>query len=141
MMFEQIVVVIVEVELWVNMLYYDYGRLKGVGVDCVMFLLEVYNCIGIVIIDDLGFYFLQFGLYYNEEFFFGFVECYVIEVVELVLGGCVLFCYGCCYLYGGIMVLWMWFIYVVKCDCCVVYSDFIDIDLIDCCFCFFMVEG
>lgn len=138
---EQTAAVIAEAESWVNTPYHDHGRLKGVGVDCAMLLLEVYNRTGIVTTDDPGFYPSQFGLHHNEELFLGFVERHATEVVEPVPGGCVLFRYGRCYSHGGIMVSRTRLIHAVKRDRRVVYSDLTDTDLIDRRPRFFTVEG
>jgi cell wall-associated NlpC family hydrolase len=127
----QVQAVITEAQSWLGTPYHSHGRLKGVGVDCAMLLLETYSRAGIIIPFDPGHYPEQFGLHRSEEQFLGFVERYATEIKAPTPGGCVLFKYGRCYSHGGIMITKTRLIHAVMREQAVGYADLSDADLID----------
>jgi cell wall-associated NlpC family hydrolase len=128
---EQAAAVILEAQGWLNTKYHSHGRLKAVGVDCAMLLLEVYSNAGIVPRFDPGAYPEQFGLHRSEELFKGFVERYAVQMPEPVAGGCVLFKFGRCYSHGGIMISKTRLIHAVMREGRVAYGDLTDADLVN----------
>jgi cell wall-associated NlpC family hydrolase len=126
---EQTTAVITEATTWLNTPYHPSGRIKGVGVDCAMLLLETYSRAGLIEAFDPGAYPDQFGLHRSEEQFMAFVTRYATEIEAPVPGGCVLFRFGRCYSHGGIMVTDTRLIHAVKREGRVAYADLTDADL------------
>lgn len=93
-----------EARSWLGTPYHSHGRIKGVGVDCAMLLLETYARAGIIAAADPGYYPEQFGLHRDEELFRAFVERYATPTETPRPGDCVLFRYGRCYSHGGILI-------------------------------------
>lgn len=121
--------VVAEATTWLSTPYHSHGRIKGVGVDCAMLLLETYSRAGIIVPFDPGHYPEQFGLHRSEEQFLGFVERYATEIDAPRAGDCVLFRFGRCYSHGGIMVDEVRLIHAVMRERMVCYSDLTDTDL------------
>lgn len=59
--------VIEEAKNWLDTPYHHYAKIKGVGVDCAMFLVGVYENVGLVEQADIGEYEQEWHLHRNEE--------------------------------------------------------------------------
>jgi NlpC/P60 family putative phage cell wall peptidase len=122
--------VVAEAESWIGTPYHPHGRLRGVGVDCAMLLLEVYTRAGAVDAFDPGDYPPDFGLHRSEELFLSFVERHGTPVHAPQAGDVALFVYGRCYSHGAIMAGPTRLIHAVMRDHAVVRGDLFDISLI-----------
>lgn len=123
--------VIAEAISWVSTPYHPHGRLKGVGVDCAMLLLEVYARAGIILSFDPGHYPQQFGLHRSEEQFIRFVTRHADEIKAPEPGCVALFKYGRCYSHGGVMISETRLVHAVLREGRVNYADLTDVDLVD----------
>jgi cell wall-associated NlpC family hydrolase len=123
--------IVAEAITWLGTPYHNHGRMKGVGVDCAMLILETAIRAGAIIPFNPGAYPAQFGLHRDEEQFIGFVTRYATEI-DAPQPGCVaLFKYGRCYSHGGIMISDTRLVHAVMRDRAVIYSDLTDADLVD----------
>jgi len=61
--------VLTEAYGWLRTPYHPHGRVKGVGVDCGMFLAEVFERVGLITHCDPGGYSQQWHLHHSEELF------------------------------------------------------------------------
>jgi cell wall-associated NlpC family hydrolase len=65
---------------WLGTPYHHMGRLKGIGVDCAMFPLEVYREAGLIGDVEIPFYPPDWHLHRAEEVYLGVVEEYAREI-------------------------------------------------------------
>jgi cell wall-associated NlpC family hydrolase len=72
---------------WLGTPYHHMGRIKGVGVDCAMFPLEVYREAGLI--DDIAipFYPPDWHLHRSEEIYLAVVNRYTREIIGNRLRG------------------------------------------------------
>lgn len=91
---------------WEGTPYHAHGRLKGVGVDCAMFLAEVYHAAGLVPYIDPGHYPIDWHLHRDEEKFMTWVKKFATEVFDPRPGDVVLFRTGRAQGHGGIVIDW-----------------------------------
>lgn len=66
--------VVAEASRWLGTPYHHHGRLQGVGVDCAMLLVEVFERCGLVPRLDVGFYPRDWHLHRSEELYLGWME-------------------------------------------------------------------
>ena len=66
--------VLAEARSWLKTPYHPHGRIKGVGVDCGMFLAEVYERVGLIQHCDPGDYSQQWHLHHSAELFLEKIE-------------------------------------------------------------------
>jgi cell wall-associated NlpC family hydrolase len=96
--------VVKEALSWLNTPYHPLAREKGLGVDCVMLLAEVYERAGLIPHLEPGFYSVQQGLHSVEEVLESVVLAHGCPVAEPLPGDAVLFRYGRSYSHAGIMI-------------------------------------
>jgi NlpC/P60 family putative phage cell wall peptidase len=99
--------VVAESLSWCDTPYHHQGRIKGVGVDCLMLLLEVFERAGVVERIEPGNYAQQWHLHRNEELYMGGLARYARRVAAIDLaqpGDIALYQFGRCYSHGGIFV-------------------------------------
>ena len=89
---------------WLGTGYHHHGRIKHVGVDCLMLLAEVYERAGVVPHIDPGDYRTDWHLHRGEELYLAGLERYTRPVQTPALGDIVLFKFGRCYSHSGIVV-------------------------------------
>ncbi|MEY2891173.1 MAG: hypothetical protein RJA98_1081 [Pseudomonadota bacterium] len=89
---------------WLGTGYHHHGRIKGVGVDCLMLLAEVYERAGVVPHIDPGEYPTDWHLHRSEELYLAGLERHTREVQTPALGDICMFRFGRCYSHGGIVV-------------------------------------
>lgn len=99
-------VVVAETLRWLSTPYHPHGRLRGVGVDCVMLLAEVYGPRGAGLVPDVdpGEYSVQAGLHSRDEVLLELVQRHGTEVPRPLPGDAVLIRYGRSYSHAGIMI-------------------------------------
>jgi cell wall-associated NlpC family hydrolase len=123
--------IIKEAKQWLGTPYHNNARVKGVGVDCAMLLLEVYSRVGVIPNFDPGEYSPQFGLHRSEEKLISIVLKYASEIEAPEPGCCVIFKFGRCYSHAGIMVDSNLLIHAVANEGFVNYASIKDASLID----------
>lgn len=114
--------VVTEALTWLRTPYHHIGRIKGAGVDCAMFLIEVYRTCGLIpdIIPEP--YPQDWALHRSEEKYLEWVEQYAHEVEAPLPGDVVLYKFGRCVSHGGIVLSWPRIIHVYVGEGCV-YAD------------------
>lgn len=101
--------VIKEALSWMNppTKYHHMGRVKGAGVDCGMFLAEVYERAGVISHIEPAPYPHDWHLHRSEERYLNIVEQYAHKIeTEPQPGDIVLFKFGRCISHGGIIIQW-----------------------------------
>jgi hypothetical protein len=98
------------------------GRVKGAGVDCAMFPLEVYREAGLIGNIEVPYYPQDWMLHRSEEIFLGIVERYATEIRTgegtrhsvPSSGDLVLYRFGRCFSHGAIAIEWPTVIHAVN---------------------------
>ena len=115
---------------WIGTPYHHMGRVKGVGVDCAMFPLEVYREAGLIGDIEVPYYPADWMMHRSEEIFLGIVQRYATEVTappttptpaaaegapagdpgtaggSVLPGDFVIYRFGRCFAHGAIVVDW-----------------------------------
>ena len=79
------------------------GCVKGAGVDCAMFPLEVYREAILIGDIEVPYYPQDWMLHWSEEIFLGIVEQYATQILTPSSGDLVLYRFGRCWSHGGIV--------------------------------------
>lgn len=95
--------VIQEAMTWIGTPYHHEGRIRGAGVDCGMFLLEVFEAEGLIPHIDPAPYPHDWHLHKSAEIYLGHVLEHCQKVETPLPGDVALFKYGRCLSHGGIM--------------------------------------
>jgi len=98
--------IVAEARTWLGTPYHHQGKVKGVGVDCAMILVDVYRQVGLIPEIDPRPYPPDWHLHRDEERYLGWVQQYGKEVETPKPGDVVLFKFGRCLSHGGIVVDW-----------------------------------
>lgn len=99
--------VVAEALAWERTPYHAGARIKGVGVDCALYLLEVFERTGLVAHLDPGHYPRDWHLHRSEEHYMGWLDAYCVRLprtVQAMPGDIALFKFGRCYSHGAILV-------------------------------------
>lgn len=104
---QQRAVVVAEALTWLGTPYHHMGRVKHVGTDCGMLILEVFERCGLVPHIDIPYYPMDWALHRSEEKYLGWVKQYAKEVQRKPLpGDIVLHQFGRCISHGAIVIEW-----------------------------------
>lgn len=99
--------VIAEAVSWIGTPYHHMARVKGAGVDCATFLVEVFERAGMIGHVDLPFYPPDWHLHRSEERYLFGVAGRAAEIPGPPRAADVaLFRYGRCFAHGAIVVGW-----------------------------------
>ena len=98
--------VVQEAMSWRGTAYQHHARVKGVAVDCGMFLAEVYERAGVMPHCDPGEYPSDWHLHRSEERYLGIVQERAHKVDSPQPGDIALFHWGRCIAHGAIVVQW-----------------------------------
>jgi cell wall-associated NlpC family hydrolase len=98
--------VINEAKSWLNTPYHHMGNVKGAGVDCGQFLIEVFHAVGLCPKIDTGHYSHDWHFNRSEERYLSWVEKYAKPTTTPNLGDIALFKFGRCISHGGIITEW-----------------------------------
>jgi NlpC/P60 family putative phage cell wall peptidase len=101
---EQRARVIAEARTWLRTPYHHQGRIKGVGVDCLMLLCEIYHAVGLVPFVDPGPYPRDWHLHRNEERYANGLFQYARQVDVALPGDVAIFKFGRCFSHGAILI-------------------------------------
>lgn len=92
---------------WIGTPYHPHARLKGVGVDCAMFLAEVYERVGVMEHVDAGFYPKDWHLHQSDELFLKELAKHgAVPVWVPKPGDVAMFKFGRAVSHGAIVVCW-----------------------------------
>jgi cell wall-associated NlpC family hydrolase len=98
---------------WLGTPYHHMGRIKGAGVDCAMFPLEVYRAAGLLPGLDIPFYPHDWHLHRSDEIYLKIVESLATEVQWPLAGDFVLYRFGRTWSHGAIVLDWPLIIHAV----------------------------
>jgi cell wall-associated NlpC family hydrolase len=103
---EQRKMVVDEAKSWLNTPYAHMGRVKGGGVDCGMFLLEVFERCGLIEHTNIPYYPNDWMLHRSEEKYLGWVKKFGKKVVdrEPLAGDVILYKFGRCISHAAIVI-------------------------------------
>jgi cell wall-associated NlpC family hydrolase len=98
--------VVQEAMTWLHTPYHHAARIKGAGVDCGMFLAEVYEQTGVmphVVPDE---YPPDWHMHQDGERYLGLVAAHAHQVEVGLPGDIVLYRFGRCVSHGAIVIVW-----------------------------------
>jgi Cell wall-associated hydrolases (invasion-associated proteins) len=101
---------------WLGTPYHHKGRVRGAGVDCAMFPLEVYREAGLIPDLDIPFYPQDWHLHRAEEIYLGIVQRFAVETQHAASpqpGDFVLYHFGRTWSHGAIVLDWPLIIHAV----------------------------
>jgi cell wall-associated NlpC family hydrolase len=100
--------VIDEARTWIGTPYHDAGRIKGVGVDCLTLILQVYEDAGVIDHYDPGYYSPEFHLHSDTPIYLnGMLElCDEIEKKDILPADVAMFRFGRQFSHGAIITEW-----------------------------------
>lgn len=99
--------VVTEAMTWLGTPYHHHGRIKGVGVDCLTLLAEVFERAGLVAHVDPGNYSTQWYMHRSEELYQQGLMRYCVRRPDgsrVLPGDVLLYRVGRCYSHGAIAV-------------------------------------
>lgn len=97
--------IVAEAYTWLRTPYHHQAHIKGVGVDCVWLLIEVYKSVGIVAVDfDPGNYSAEWYFHQSEEIYLGGVLKHAYKIEAPLPGDVALYNFGKCVSHGVIIV-------------------------------------
>lgn len=111
--------VLVEAHTWLQTPYHHQGRIKGVGVDCAMLLIEIYHHCGLIPNIDPRPYPPDWHFNRDEERYLTWVKQYAHPVDVPQPGDIALFQFGRCVSHGAIVVAWPTIIHAYLREGCV----------------------
>lgn len=98
--------VLAEAMTWLRTPYHKNQGLKGVGVDCVWFLIGVYHNVGLTPEIDPGHYNADHALHSSEELYVDWVQRYAQRVDKPRAGDVVLYKVGRSFSHSAIVISW-----------------------------------
>ncbi len=117
--------IIEEARSWIGTPYHHEARVKGAGVDCGMFILEVYERVRLIPHISPPHYSPDFMLHRNEEWYVSLILDYAKEInsVGILPGDAVVMKNGRIFSHGGIVIEWPLIIHASLPDRAVVYAE------------------
>lgn len=100
-----------EAETWIGTRYHHMGRVKGAGVDCLTFIVEVFERAGIVAPQDIPFYRPDFMMHQDRETYLEGLLEHGHEVAEPLPADVAIFKWGRIFAHAGIVTDWPWMIH------------------------------
>lgn len=91
---------------WIGTPYHTGGRVKGVGVDCLTLLAEVYLEAGAIAGVDIPYYPPDWHLHQERERYLEGLQEYAREVESPQPGDIALWRFGRCFSHGAIVMAW-----------------------------------
>lgn len=99
--------VVEEALSWLGTPYRHMGKIKGGGVDCGQYLLQVYNRAGIIPVVDTGYYPQDWHLHQHGEKYLKELMRHAVKVDRDPLpGDIIMFKWGRCAAHGAIVLEW-----------------------------------
>lgn len=115
--------IIDEALTWQRTPWVHHACIKGVGVDCGMFVIQTYANAGLITSFDPGHYSADWMLHRSEEKYLGFVETYLDQVDTPQPGDVVVWKFGRCFSHGAIVVDWPTIIHAYRPARGVIFGD------------------
>jgi cell wall-associated NlpC family hydrolase len=117
--------IIDEAKTWAGTPWHHEGRVKYAGVDCGMFLLEVYEKVGLIPHIRPDHYNMDFMCHRSEEWFLETILQYADEIADppYLPGDVIMFQQGRLYSHSGIIIEWPEIIHACAQAQCVTYAD------------------
>jgi len=114
-----------EAKSWARTPWHHEARVKGGGVDCGMFLLEVYEKVGLIPHIEPDHYSMDFMCHRSEEWFMETILKFAREITQppFLPGDVIMFQHGRIYSHSGIILDWPQIIHASAQDKCVTYAD------------------
>jgi cell wall-associated NlpC family hydrolase len=111
--------VLTEALTWLRTPYHHRGTIKGVGVDCAQFPLQVYAASGLIELFDAGDYPPDWHMHRSDERYLNVVRERAREIDPEAVqpGDFVVFRVGRCYAHGAIVIEWPRIIHAVVGQC------------------------
>lgn len=98
--------IIAEARTWLKTPFHHGQKLKGAGVDCLTFIVGVYENVGVVEPQRLPFYRPDFMQHQDEETYLNGLLEHGHEVVNPILADVAIFSWGRIYAHAGIVTSW-----------------------------------
>jgi len=111
--------VVAEAKTWLNTPYRHYAKIKGVGVDCAMILVDVYFRVGLLPEIDPRPYAHDWHLHRSEEKYLNWVTKFCDKVEVGLPGDLALYKFGRCISHGAIVIKWPIILHSYITDGCV----------------------
>jgi cell wall-associated NlpC family hydrolase len=120
--------VVTEAGAWLRTPFHHEGRLKGIGVDCLMLLAEVYERAGIIPHLAVPHYTPDWFLHRNEELYLGGMENHAAEVAgppdrAPQPGDIIIAKIGRCFSHAGIVIQWPRLVHAYFAQGCVCWGN------------------
>lgn len=97
--------IVLEAFSWLRTPYHHQAHIKGVGVDCVWFLIEVYKSVGLVAADfDPGNYAGEWYFHQSEEIYLKGVIAHAQRIETPQPGDVAMYTFGRCASHGAVVV-------------------------------------
>ncbi len=103
---DQRTAVIAEAMTWLRTPYLHRGAVKGAGVDCAFFLIEVYAAVGMIERFDPGYYPMDFMRHRDDERYLGWVDKFGHVVTDPLPGDVAVYKFGRSFSHGAIVLDW-----------------------------------
>lgn len=103
--------IITEAESWIGTPFHHAARVKGIGCDCLTFIVEVYERVGIVPHQELPFYRPDFMNHSAEETYLNGLLKHGREVATPLPADVAIFRWGRIFAHAGIVVDWPWMLH------------------------------
>ena len=87
---------------WLGTPYHHHARIKGVGVDCVQFLIAVYAECDLLPPVETGYYAQDWHLHKSGEIYLDGIKKNAVETLSIQTGDIALFTFGRCVSHAGI---------------------------------------
>jgi cell wall-associated NlpC family hydrolase len=116
--------IVIEARSWISTPFHHEARVKGPegGIDCAMFLAEVYERAGQIPHLTPEHYPHDWHLHKDEERYLAWVMLYARDVTQPLMGDVVMFKIGRAYSHGGVIVKWPWVVHAWH-ESCVEETD------------------
>jgi hypothetical protein len=98
--------VVAEARSWIGTRYHHCADVKGMGVDCAMILVRVYQAVGLIPEFDPRPYPPRWHLHQGEERYLGWIRKFAHPVETPGPGDVILWRVGRCFSHGGIVTEW-----------------------------------
>jgi cell wall-associated NlpC family hydrolase len=95
-----------EAKTWYGTRWHHQARVKGAGVDCAMYLCEVYEAVGLIPHVDPRPYPIDWALHNNQELFLDWLTKYARKVTVPQPGDAAVFKFGRTFSHGAIVKDW-----------------------------------
>jgi cell wall-associated NlpC family hydrolase len=115
--------VVAEARSWARTPWHHEGRVKGAGVDCAMFLIEVFVAAGLIEPPPVEHYPPDWALHRDEPRFLAILRELADPVDAALPGDVAMFKFGRHAAHGAIVIQWPRIVHAYAAEGCVVESD------------------